>query len=125
MSVASSGSPAGDRQAESRYRDDVEMPDDYHRSPSPPAQQDDSYDEHTPPRRSTQSGSVWTTPSQRSNSTSIATSARTALEELYKRIYGPQGSIQCLLTQGEGGLTAAHAVKRASKSSEVSYLCIL
>ena len=121
MSVVSSGSQAGDRRPESRYRDDIEMPDDY-RTPSPPAQQDDSYDENTPPRRSAQSGSVWFTPSQRSNSASIATSARTALEELYKRIYGPH-SVRCLLTQGSGGLTVAHAVKRASKSFEVSYIC--
>ena len=121
MSVVSSGSQAGDRQPESCHCDDVEMPDDY-RTPSPPAQQDDSYDENTPPQRSAQSGSIWITPSQRSNLASISTSAQTALEKLYKRIYGPH-SVQCLLTQGSGSLTVAHAVKRMSKSFEVSYIC--
>ncbi|KAM6489220.1 hypothetical protein JOM56_015390 [Amanita muscaria] len=125
MSVASSGSSAGDGRPESPYRDNVDMPDDYHRtprsprSPSPLAQQDDSYDDLTPPHRSTQSGSVWITPSQRSNSGSIATNAKTALEELYKRIYG-QDSIRCLLTQAKGALQVAHAVQRASKSSELT-----
>ena len=82
MSVVSSNSQAGDGQLESRYRDDVEMPNDC-RTPSPPAKQDDSYDEHTPPRRSTQSGSVWITPSQHSHSASIATNTQTALSNIW------------------------------------------
>jgi hypothetical protein len=91
-------------------------------TPSPPAQQDDSHDEYTPSPQSIRSDTVWVTPSQRSNTSSIAANARTALDSLYKTIYG-QDSIRCLLTLGEGGLNVAHAVRRASKSPEVSLVC--
>jgi len=61
-------------------------------------------------------------PSQRSSTSSIATNTRTALDVLYKTVYG-QDSIRCLLTQGEGGLNVAHAVRCASKSPEVRCVC--
>jgi hypothetical protein len=104
----------------SSTRHDAVTSNDCYRTPSPPAPQDDSsHDEYTPTHQSIRSGTVWTTPTQRSNTASIATAARTALDNLYTRIYG-QDSIRCLLTQGEGALQVAHAVQRASKSSEVS-----
>jgi hypothetical protein len=121
MSVASSSSPTSDGSPESPSRDAVASDDRHLMTPSPPAQQDDSHGEYTPTRQSTQSGTVWVTPSQRSNTSSIATNARTSLDDLYKRIYG-QDSIRCLLTLGKGGLTVAHAIRRASKSPEVSHV---
>jgi hypothetical protein len=121
MSVASSGSRASSRHPESPDRDAV-MSDDCHlTTPSPPAKRDDSHDEYTPTRQSAQSGTVWITPSQRSSTTSLASSLRTALEDLYKKIYG-QDSVRCLLPLGKGGLNVAHAVRRASKSPEVSHV---
>jgi hypothetical protein len=90
----------------------------YH-TPSP---QGDSHDEYIPTSQSTRSGTVWVTPSQRSSTPSIATITRTALDVLYKTVYG-QDSIRCLLTKGEGGLNVAHAVQRASKSPEVGRVC--
>ena len=123
MSVASSASPPRDKTPESPYRDAVASDDRHLTTPSPPAQQDDSHDEYTPTRQSVQSasGTVWITPSHRSSTTSLATILRTALEDLYNKIYGPD-SIRCLLTLGEGGLNLAHAVQRASKSPEVSHV---
>jgi hypothetical protein len=50
---------------------------------------------------------------------SIASNTRTALEGLYKTIYG-EDSIRCLVTLGKGGLNVAHAIRHASKSHEVS-----
>ena len=51
------------------------------------------------------SGTVRTTPSQ--NTASIAITVRTALDNLYKTIYG-RDSIRCILTQGEGAVQVAH-----------------
>ncbi len=91
---------------------------------STPSPRDDSHDEseYTPTRQSIRSGTLWVTPSQHSSTSSIATNTRTALDVLYKTVYG-QDSIRCLLTQGEGGLNVAHAVRRASKSPEVRCVC--
>jgi hypothetical protein len=120
---AASGSPASDRNLESHYRA-VASGDRHLTTPSPPAQQDDSNDEYTPTRQSAQSassGTVWITPSHRSSTASMATKVRTALEKLYKKIYG-EDSIRCLLTLGKGGLNVAHAVQRASKLPDVSHV---
>jgi hypothetical protein len=80
-----------DRISESRYRDEY---DHWHLTPSPPAQRDEAH-EYTPTRQSIRSGSIWVTPSQRSNTSSIASNTRTALEGLYKTMYG-QDPIRCL-----------------------------
>ena len=100
---------------------DATVSEDHYRSPS---LRDDSHDEseYTPTRQSIRSGTVWVTPSQRSTTSSISTNTRMALDVLYETVYG-QDSIRCLLTQGEGGLNVAHAVRRASKSSEVGRVC--
>jgi len=57
--------------------------------------------------------------SGRSGTSSVPTNIRIALDCLYKSIYGPD-SVRCLLTQGEGGLQVAHAVRRTSTSSELN-----
>lgn len=100
---------------------DATVSEDHYRTPSP---HDYSHDEseYTPTRQSNRSGIVWVTPSQRSSTSSIATNTRTALDLLYETLYG-QNSIHCLLTQGEGGLNIAHAVRRASKSPQVGHVC--
>jgi hypothetical protein len=117
MSPGSPGSPTRDRSPDSGspYHDAVTSNDRYH-TPSPP-QDDSSHDEYTPTgptHQSIRSGTVWTTPSQRSNTASIATTARTALDNLYKRIYGQRFHTMPI----EGALQVAHAVQHASKSSE-------
>ena len=121
MSGVSSGSPARSRRSESPDHDAVISDDRHVTTPSPPAKEDDSHDEYTPTRQSARSGTVWSTPSQRSSTSSIPSSLRIALEELHKKIYG-QDSVRCLLTLGKGGLNVAHAVRRASKSPEVSHV---
>ena len=99
---------------------DATVSENQYRTPSP---QDNSHDEseYTLMRQSIRSGTVWVTPSQRSSTSSIATNTQMALDVLYKTVYGQD--ICCLLTQGEGGLNVAHAVRRASKSPQVSRVC--
>jgi len=116
MSFALSSSLTS-RNPESSYRDSSTSDRD-HLTPSPPVQEH-SQDEHTPTRQSVRS-TTWTTPSQRSNTASISSSTRTALDKLYKKIYG-EDSLRCLLMQTKGGLNIAHAVQRASKSDKVSH----
>jgi hypothetical protein len=114
MSFGLSSSLASGRNPESSYRDSSTSDHD-HRTPSPPVHQD----EYTPTRQSVRS-ITWTTPSQRSNTASISSSTRIALDKLYKKIYGDD-SLRCLLMKTTGGLNIAHAVRRASKSDEVSH----
>jgi hypothetical protein len=116
MSFALSSSLASDKNPESSYRDSSTSGRD-HITPSPPQAEEDEY---TPTRESVHS-STWTTPSQRSNTASISSGTRTALDELYKKIYG-EDSLRCLLTQYRGGLNLAHAVRRASKPDEVCHI---
>jgi hypothetical protein len=117
MSVVSSSSLASGRNPESSYRDSSTSDRD-HLTPSPPVQED-SHDEYTPTRKSTH-GTSWTTPSQRSHTASISSSAREALDRLYKSIYG-EDSLRCLVTQSNESLNVPHVVRRASTSDEVSH----
>jgi hypothetical protein len=117
MSVVSSSSLASGRNPESSYRDSSGSNRDL--TPSP-QDQDDSHDEYTPRRRPACS-TTWTTPSQRSNTASVSSSTRTALDELYEDIYG-KDSLRCLLTQYQGGLNIAHVVRRSSKPDEVNQI---
>lgn len=119
MSVASSSSLASGRNPESSYHNPSSDRD--HLTPSPQVQ-DDSHDEYTPRRQSVRS-TTWTTPSQRSNTASISSSTRAALDELYERIYG-ENSLRCLLTQYQGGLNIAHAIQRSSKPDEVNHVLL-
>jgi hypothetical protein len=116
MSLISSSSLASGRNPESSYRDSSTSDRD-HLTPSPPVQED-SHDEYTPTRKSTHG--TWTTPSQCSHTASISSSAREALDRLYKLIYG-EDSLRCLITQSNESLNVPHIVQRASRSDEVNH----
>jgi hypothetical protein len=117
-SVVSSSSLTSVRNPESSYRDSSTSDRD-NLTPSPPVQQDNINDDYTPTRISTH-GTSWTTPSQRSHTASISSSAREALDRLYKSIYG-EDSLRCLVTQSNESLNVPHVVRRASTSDEVSH----
>ena len=119
MSVVSSSSLASGWNPESSYRDSSTSNRD-HLTPSPPVQED-SHDEYTPTCKSTHThGTSWTMPSQRSPTASISSSAREALDRLYKSIYG-EDSLRCLITQSNESLNVPHVVQCASTSNEVSH----
>ncbi|KIM71942.1 hypothetical protein PILCRDRAFT_747586 [Piloderma croceum F 1598] len=94
MAIVSSSSLANGRNPESSYPDSSTSDRDQ-LTPSLPVYQH-SHDEYTPTRKFTHSTS-WTTPSQRSHTASISSSAREALNRLYKSIYG-EDSLRCLIT---------------------------